>query len=578
MNKRWKVMMIAFITIIAFSVLPLFGQGLPSPRSNTAAATNDNFTTDVDDYLDVHNYGNVLEGSNWFGFGGITPVTINNVPNVGLDLGYARNFGGLYFGAYYNGLIVTEGDVLTTTNEYTDYANTNGVYQKTGSGTTVENGLTGQNKFLLPRGYNNVDLLFGIAGMGIKVGFYEQLRFTDKYVTAPGAVVGNSTGTEQDIYGNTTTTDKVDYSYVNGWLIPKLGWGMSLSLGGITIKPIVDVAFGIYQNSTSYSDTPNNVTDNGTYIDTKTNTENYSNYGYLQPVIAIGADIDFAPKGIGSFGVGLTYNIGFGIYGHSYKDAFGSQNTDGSVYAENATYEAVDASTKTVTDYSFVIITDSSNIYHTIQPGFWYSAELSDTVSLGINYNLAFHINSKSFDQAETISTITRTSFHNGAYGSRTESVRTNDLEAGYEESVFGINSSIGTGLSWKAKERLTINAGIGIYLPSYSITTRVTHPQDVDVEKFYTYNDDGSKGTPETTIYNADRAENVSQVTTTEENWTKLGANFTLGGNFAFTPNFGVDLLLTNVVSFGAGSSGVNDVVLDLTKLQFSLLATLKF
>jgi hypothetical protein len=103
MNKQWKVVTLAFITAAALTV-SVMGQDKPdkpdkpAPESNTSKATFENFGTDVDNYLDVHSYGDV-EFDKWFGFGAYDT-------GLNLGLGYARKLGGIYLGAFYTGNVI----------------------------------------------------------------------------------------------------------------------------------------------------------------------------------------------------------------------------------------------------------------------------------------------------------------------------------------------------------------------------------------------------------------------------------------------------------------------------------------
>jgi hypothetical protein len=328
MNKKWKIMAVLALIMISALTFNAAAQdyAIPAPVSNTNRATGANFATDVDNFLHFHNYGDVAFDK-YFAYGGFRAYSGGSTGFNAYELnaGYARRFGGLYLGLFYAGQI-TEANpaaISTTTTEITDNTYTGGFFQKDNDRTVVTNTVTA------PKFYNNLGALVGVAGMGIKVGFYETLWGTDKYPGTASNIANDVDGTK------TVTTDITEYNRLYGWIVPYLGWGMKLSLGGLTIKPKASLDLAFFVDETKYSSATNNTTVNGSPVGTQTTGSSYTDNGYFSLGASIGADVDFAPVGSHSFGAGLSYAITPDIYSHKYDTASGEETVNGTVAVTN---------------------------------------------------------------------------------------------------------------------------------------------------------------------------------------------------------------------------------------------------
>jgi hypothetical protein len=614
MNRRWKVVTLALITAAALSVCPLMAQAdIPEPESNTSKATFTNITTDVDNFFSVHDYGDV-EFEKYFGYAGVVADS-----GLALHLGYAKRFGGIYLGAFYAGRIADNGkeDVITSTE--TEGSLTNGVFQQDSTEEKVTNNHT-QNtpggEFTSasnpPRFNNNLGVLIGIAGMGIKAGFYENLRGTDKPRTQVPTLIqipleGDVSTITEDADGTKTVFEYTDYHYLEGVMKPYLEWGMQLPLGGLTIKPKVGLGFDIYRDTTKYtmkgeSGSPNvgsptahnpneTKTEGGTttLIGTQVTRNYYNDSGYFAPDITVGADVDFAAKETSQFGVGVEYGVSFNVYNKSYDTADGSDKVAGTVTVNNYTRKTVNDTETRDSESSWVRAIERSKIAHTISPSFWYANDLSDRVSLGFGGGLDFSIGSESAHTKTTYTEIGTSTPHDGSYGSKWTYVETregyidttttaNSRPATEEISTFGVESNLNAGVSWKAiPDRFTLNAGIKVTLPKYERTTTLTKDQNLTIEKTDWEREDGTKSS-ETNIVTPSGSGTISATETeqVDRTWARLNAAFAIGGNFIFTPNFGVDLYFTN--SGGNLNSSNASTALNLTNPAFSMIFSLKF
>jgi hypothetical protein len=578
MNKKWRVTLLTAVAILALSVFPLAAQNLPEipePESNTSRATVGNFGTDVDDFLDVHSYGDV-KFDKWFGYGGFV-TTSGQSTGLELNLGYARRLGDLYLGAFYAGQITewnngSAGEDETTDTTTTTNTLTGGTYQQTG-----ENNTTSNNSTNTPYFYNNLGVLIGIGGMGIKVGFYEDLQGSDKY---------NGTASDITTAGGVTTVnaDISDYSKLTGWMAPYLGWGMQLPLGDMLLKPKVGANLNFRLNyekytaaarSASNSSSPN-VSNNGTPVGTHGTVEYYRDEGYFAPVISLGADLDFAEQDSSQIGVGLTYDIAFGLYGRDYDTASGSDSVTGIVNGYTYTGRTVTAASTTDVKSSSITAAELSAIQQTITPSFWYANDLSETVSVGLGYELGLSFGHETSHTKRTVTNIETVNYNNGNPWRRTTTVTVTDGPSGNnntETTTFGIESALSAGISWKlVPDKFTVNTGLSITLPSYESETVLTVPNEASITRTDVEYADGRHTS--SANYNPGNVTTVTESTEVTQTWGGLYAVYSLGGAFAFTPNFVADMLLTNQFNTidNAGA-----VTLNITNIQFSLLFSLK-
>jgi hypothetical protein len=596
--------MFALITASVLTVsLAAQEYAIPEPESNTSLATEGNFGTDVDNFLHLHNWGDVAFDK-YFSYAGFRAYAGGNddFDAYELNAGYARRFGGLYLGLFYAGQISEAGSAWekTTSTKTTNNALTGGTYQKTGETTTVEQGESGTAGASVtepgnpgtpndpPRFYNNIGALVGIAGMGIKVGFYETLWGTDKYNLYPEDLPGSGIYTGNPIYGNDTTSnvdgtktvniDITDYNELKGWIVPYLGWGMQLPVGGLTIKPKANLDLALFVDETKFSVAANNVTVNGNPIGSQNSSSAYVDNGYFRLGVSVGADVDFAPIANHSFGAGLVYTITPDIYSHKFDTASGEDTVNGTVAAVNFTQRTVTAIDRETIKASVATTEEITSLGQVINPSFWYSNELSETISLGIGYDLAFTIGTNNRHEKNITKVITNTVPHDGSVSTRTTEVTTEDVR-NFDETTFAVDSSIGAGFSWQVKPgRFTLNAGLGITLPSYKSVTTHDKPLEATIARTDTELSDGTN----TSAVTIDPAKAVAVVdkTVVEQEWTGVSATYSLGGTFYFTPNFLVDMYF-NTLSGSASANPGNEgaALIDFGNgFEYSLFFTLKY
>jgi hypothetical protein len=587
MTKRWKIAaVLAVIMMIALAsnvtAQTETNTSVPGPQSNTNRATQGNFLSDVDVYHHVWRFGG-LELEKFFTYFGFRA----NKAGTGfiayeLNAGYARHFGGLYLGLFYSGQITEAANASATTTTTDTTANAlqpGGDYQKTSDTTTVANSSLDRLGV-----YNNLGALIGVAGQGIKVGFYETLTGSSKF---RGDIGQQESSVVDTVAGSTTTTGEVtDYKRLTGWITPYLGWGTKLSLGGLTIKPKAGVDLGFYTDSEKYATnggvpttagavTGSNISVDGTAVGAHTSGDFYLDNGYFRLGVTLGAGLDFAPAGGHAGGVGLEWNLKPDFYSHKYDSASGGDTVKGTVSAVNYTRKTVTTTTTTDTQYSSIIATEKSQTENFIKPGFWYAFTLSDQVSLGVNGAVGFTARSAASHAKTTATNITNTTNHDGSFSSKTTAVTVTD-GANTETSYFGVASSLGLGLKYDIKPgRFTLNAGIGIALPGYNRTATRTLPQEATVNTTDTEDSDGSSS-HSSSLSDLGKITSAADSTTVVENWTGVGASYSLGGTFWFTSNFAVDMYFENA-SNSFDTDGSTQVI-NLFSPELSLLFTLKF
>ena len=543
MNISFKAAAVIAVTVM-FLAAPVFAPGAYAQSSPTGTATAGVFTTDVEDSMDVHSWTGV-EFDKWTGFAGYGS-TSNPI-----SLGYATRFGDLYLGAWYTGNIANK----NSTEEQSivsQYSLTNQLL--TGKTTTIT--YNGQNT----SSNNRLNVLLGVAGMGIKVGFAENLTVYE-YPDITKTVVEDANGASKT-YTNDYIVD--DYLRVEGSLTPSLEWGMSLEAGDLTIKPKVGITFGINRSTNIYSvkgtasgNPPDYTysTANGEVVGTE--RINYTNgqiNDSLTPSFNVGADIDLSPE----VTVGLTYGLGFTAYNNSY-DALGFSGTAaGQVSLTGSTTTASSLASTVTTTYGALSITEQTSWSHSITPSFYYGKEIADGLELGFSASLPIGIGvSSSSPSTETKQTV-KTVYNNAVQkplGSTTETSTVNNDGTSSEGTSFSIGLYAAVGASYAlVPGRFTVNAGVGLRPFYYSgSTTKQTRESNTSTQTVKTYDADGKlvstvvslsgTGTGNTdTTYDSVSASN---------NWYNFAAWAAGGFTFNFNENAAIDM----AVNSGGGS-----------------------
>jgi hypothetical protein len=563
MNRRWKVVTLALITAAALTL------SVAAQESNTHKATAGLFGNDVDDFMDVHAYSG-LEFDNYFGFTGYSapeenPPLLLNRGAVGI--GYARKFGGIYVGAYYNGNIITSvqgrraGTDITwqENNSPSETETIEAIYDP------LTNRLDAKTTTTTPAGKgfyssNDASVLLGIAGMGFKVGFKEELITGDSgsALLSPGS---SSTTTERFSLQTKQYQNEVDtYSYIKGDLIPSLKWGMGLELGGLSIDPYVDVKVDFHRDNYSL------ITKNYT-VNTQTNAIignlNYNGNGqsanYIQPDFTVGAGITFLKKDGLEAGAGIEYGINFALYSNDY-DIFGrSGNVGGKVSWNNAgRYITNTENTRFETNHVRLTVEETFALNHRIEPSFTVTKEIDERLKLGFNTTIGIGIDTSSADSyteytEETLVTDKRDTYAKNLV-ERSTTISNQKKE---ETTVFTIDPEFAAGASFQViPNRFTLNAGVGLGF-NYSNKTVRTTPQGYDYTKEYTVDAYGTVTADNTISIDSTIQEDKLNVA---QGWKGLSGTVGGGFTFFFSPTFTVDAAFSAAgVDFATDLANVN-------------------
>ena len=565
------MVIIAMVLILPLSAQTYKAEPFDGQSSNVSKATSGLFGSEVDDYMDVNYYSGV-EFSKWFGFitGGMyTPVNATN-PKFAIDLGYATKLGTLYLGTRYAGNVVQFTGTASKQIRVT-YPPTTAGFNPTETRTDT----------YWTQGWiestNQIEALIGVAGMGIKVGFFESLATNEHKGPQTQAVpfyktVNHQTG-ETNIYN-----ESVDYSRIIGLMKPSLLWGMNLKMGGMSINPYVGAGFGIFQDKSvdirkdTYTVASGGATTSGTetkrYGGTAAGSLNYDN-GYLTPDITAGATVDI-PKEKFDISIGVDYNLSFDIYSKNYEAPGVSGTANGTVsFANNNTNRSVDKyldRTETV-ENAVVSITEKTAWNHAISPSFKITKDISG-VKLGFRAGLPVKIDlTTDSDYSDTYYT-EKISYYSAAdkYSNETTTNRFHTAGNLVETTTFNIAPELGIGASYElVAKRFTVNAGINATLLDYTNTTTKTSSNGDDKDYYKTVD-----GYGKTTVNYVDGpigAVTKTNTVSVRDTWLQYSSTVTAGFVFNFNENFAADL---------QASVGTTRVTVDLTNVN--ILFTFKF
>ena len=554
MSKSFKAAA-AIAAAAMFLAAPVFAPNAYGQSSPTNTATAEVFTTDVEDSMDVHYYSGV-EFDKWAGFVGID----GTLPS----LGYATRFGDIYLGTWYTGNIASTSANTESKQVETDYNLNSQLAGQRTTTWTYNNQLTTSN--------NKLNVLLGVAGMGFKVGFHENLTVG----TNP-----NTTVTLTETVGGNTVTHNgeiVEYSSVSGNMIPSLEWGMSLEAGDMVIRPKFGVDFIIYQDNLVNNTRAAYTTVDGELIGDEVTNRTGNNNGYLYPSFTVGAGFDLSSGAT----IGIEYGLGFSVYNNSYDASGFSGTAAGTVEwsgGVNTTISRAWDSTVTTTDGT-LNINEKTNIKHSITPSFYYSTdEIADGLSLGFYAELPVTIGVDTSNPSWKWSSITKTVYSsavNKPLGGRTESVSTGS--SGLTETTqfsIGLNAAVGASYAL-IPGRFKVNAGIGISPCAFtSTTTKFSQGSINQTHTEKTYDADGKliSSTVEFQVnsnpYPAATTDTVTDKTTVANTWDP----FSIEAAGGFTFNFNENIALDMAVNSGTSSSSFT---LDLTTVQ--VLFSVKF
>jgi len=374
MKKSTMIMVVLAIITMGLAI-PLGAQ-----ESNQSTATAGVFGTDVDSYMSVNDYGDV-EFDKWFGFlGG---------DNSGIvSLGYATKFGNIYLGGFYTGNIFRSGTNETKRLSTTWDPTLMQLLTKTDT-TTYTRTTTNTN--------NDIAALIGVAGMGIKVGFHEDIT---TYNT-PYNVGRNRDGNGNVIYPGTGTStvtqnpdgsiaytdnDSISYEESKSDLIPYLQWGMKLNLGSGTLSPRLGAKFNFAKDTLIdeyYSEARielNGKNTTGTEEITRKDVKN----DHMRIFIGAGADYYLNDN----FYVGIDYELEMVSSSNDYS-AFGKSGSIAGyrqTYAVSTTTNYLDRTEKS--NYAALYVGEWNDLRHTITPAVCKTSTIRDDLQLGVLFSV----------------------------------------------------------------------------------------------------------------------------------------------------------------------------------------------
>jgi len=562
-----KVTVTAMTVAAVFMAMPIMAQTvttddtLGSLSSNTKTSTAAIFNNDVDNFINYHNYSNVLtDGAKWFGF-----ITGRNHAQVNglLDAGYAISLGSLYLGIWYRGNVVQKDAQTKTHSINPTWDNNREILLQ-----TVETTAYSGNQWLSSS--NQIEFLIGVAGQGIKVGFFESYASDQN----TGLYNRNITITDYQDGRKDFTNAIIAYENKQGYLKPYLGWGSNFAIGEMNLMPYVDLGLTIYNNTLvdnyeSYTEI------NGAKQNVLGTVGAGHNNGYLQPYGAVGIKLDLAKKDTVRTQIELKYNIDMRFYENDYSASGLSGGVSGTAgwgganqYIDRVTNYA--DRTETATNITLTI-NEQTRINHLITPTYKITGEPLDGFRLGFSANIPITIRSESNSGYTDRYEITKADYAADKMRNTETTTKTlTHLSANQEVSTFIIGLNLNLGASYKLiPDRFSVNLGIAATPLNYTSAITKRTPTNVDSIATTTTKDAAGNVTESKTVTPAsgDRNNDTVVVNDSWDQWTA-----TLYGGFVF--NFNSKAALDFGVSSGIGST--NDFNLNLTTVN--LIFMLKF
>ena len=572
MSTARKAVILFAITAVVCT-LPLSAQFVQEgpgdfTGSNTKRATASIFATDMDDYMDYHGWSGI-NLNKWFGFVAMDQAAVSNVTTplggsaVSINkasLGYARKFGGIYLGAWYSGNIVQvtgDSDFEEKTVEATYDPATQKMLTKT---TTTEWEESYRNAT------NQIEFLVGIAGQGIKLGYFHSATTDRRPQEGPFTVLETFNDSTVNYKGESAA-----FSRSAGHYVPYLGWGSVLKAGDLAIKPYLTFALDIYSHKETANGSDEYTTYQGIVQGDKVNTITGANNGYVKPTFSLGSDFDLPPKGDLSMTAGLGYDFGIWAYNNKYDDSGFAGNTKGTV-SWNGSNTVTRSSLNTVTDTnSTLTINDITRSSHLITPTFKVSTTIEDNLKLGakvwLPFNIAVSKEDRYSDKHQTVSTV----HANPAQSQQNTTVTTDTHTASglTESTLFSFAPRIGVGASYSLiPSRLTINAGFTASPIAFEREVKKTSPNGEDTVKTRTV--DGNGVTISNTVTATQSAVNDSVAYT--DTWTSFEGLISAG----FALSLGSQIVMDFEAGVPVGTTSKDSFSFDLARLN--VLFTLQF
>ncbi|GHU96855.1 hypothetical protein FACS189483_01050 [Spirochaetia bacterium] len=567
---RRKCKIIAACLVLA--VLSVFTVG--AQESAISKATFGQIDADADNYLDVSRYSDV-QFDKWFGYG--------TYLDSKLQLGYATKIGGIYIGTYYNGFLFQQSNQTAETRIDTRHNITTGLLIDTTTSKFWDSGDDLSTN-------NTVGVLVGVAGMGFKLGFTENLKnsarpfgsatlagvFTAAPYGNPFSAAGNAFYYNvENVNGSTLNGEITDYAAstgiapaTEGYLTPSLDWGgLQIGLGGMTLKPYAGFDFRIGLNDERFKASYDDTVVSGASSNGSVESVNANNY--LRPSIWVGADLEFAKKGNASNGVGLRYAINFDIYGNAYGDEY----ANGTVNWRKSSFATINPAgiTTQERDINNVTINEKTAVRHTITPSYSYFVDATSRISVGFTASAVINVRSETAKDAVTnVTTITDYNPTTGVVDGHTTTTTTSNT-VNQEESTFSIAPTLALGAQFHIiPNRLLLNAGVKVDAFNYTVTTTTNKPLDLQKEVEDSYNQNGVlTGSTVSTSFDG----TITDRQTVADSWGNVVTNVGLGLTFQVNEHFSVD---------GLASVGISPLQINvwntLVMGTYSLYLTLNF
>jgi len=522
MKKRNLIMVVLAIITMGLAI-PLSAQS-----SNQLTATAGVFGTDVDDYMDVNYYGDV-EFDKWFGLLG-----------KGIQLGYATKFGDIYLGGYYTGNILTTG--TNETKRLRTYWDTTLQQLTSKVDDTIYDQTTTETN-------NHIAALVGVANIGIKLGFYENIT---TYNTPYNVGRRDTSTVTHNADGSITysNNDSINYEQSNGNLVPYLQAGTKLTVGSYIVAPRVSASVNFSRDKlideyygsarTSYQ---------GNFVGDERIERRGRDYGYTTLDFGGGADFWLDD----SMYAALDYFLSMDLYNQSFSAAGKSVSVKGTLDWNNGnnystTQNYFDRTEKG--DYASVSVSEKSYTSHTIIPAFWKEKKLGDDLKLGVSVRVPVIISSRSTSSYDDEWSITQRTYkdENLSSDNRTEVNESHTAGDKTEYSYLGIFPSVGIGASYNLiPGRFTVNAGVNLYPIAYKKETTVTSRNGVNS----TYNKvemgSGSNKYTSSETATVTAPASVRDSVQNETSWTGLSGSLGGGFVFCFNDNFALDMALAS-------------------------------
>jgi hypothetical protein len=533
--------------LCAAAVMLTITAPLAAQTSATKDATATTFETDIDKYMSVNDYSTV-ELNKLFAF--------TRLQNNNLYFGFAKKLGALYLGTVYYGNALHQNPAFqdTTTVSTVVSVTTNGLVS--GTATTTTKTINTDTPLNV---YNNANVLIGVAGMGFRVAFDEEMNAS----TGMGGTA-ISTVTTDTSDNSTTSTKYTEYSARWGYMTPSIKWGMNLPLGGMTLKPNARVAVAFNKDTEGYTrDITKTVAGVTPYGFATQNRVYLYDYDYIAPNVNVGATLAFAKKDGVDSSVGLEYTLDLPLYGDGTTETTTVKTTTLN------TGNRVDSSDETVFN------TERTAMTNTFKPSYSFTKELSEKVSVGFNANATVSMY-KAESTPKTVRTVVTTtdSYSQAPDVDTVSTVVTTTTNATTAQNTLTVTPRMNVGFTYKViPGKFVLNGGYAIYAPTFSKTVTTSSASTPVGTTTATTIRTGDAITTDTITTPVDASYTNNESESNQASWSTLSGQLRFGTRFNFSEQFALDASTTLGSStaslFGAGG---------ILESSYSLAFTLKY